>query len=71
MWIPEGFAHGFLTLSNSAEFLYKTTNFYNKDHERLIRWDDETIDIKWPIKDIVLSEKDKAARSFDEADYFS
>ena len=65
IWIPEGFAHGFLVLSNEAEILYKTTNFYNKDYERNIVWDDKFININWPIKNITptLSEKDKYAPS--------
>ncbi len=71
MWIPEGFAHGFLTLSDTAEFLYKTTDFYSKDHEQAIIWDDETIGIDWPMRDISLSSKDNAALSFKEAKYFS
>ena len=71
MWIPEGFAHGFLTLSDTAEFLYKTTDFYSKDHEEAIIWDDETIGIDWPMKDVSLSSKDNAALSFKEAKYFS
>jgi len=71
MWIPEGFAHGFLTLSDTAEFLYKTTNFYSKDHEQAIIWDDETIGIDWPMRDVSLSSNDNAALSFKEAKYFS
>jgi dTDP-4-dehydrorhamnose 3,5-epimerase len=71
MWIPEGFAHGFLTLSDTAEFLYKTTDFYSKDHEEAIQWNDETIRIDWPTKDVSLSSKDNAALSFKEAKYFS
>jgi dTDP-4-dehydrorhamnose 3,5-epimerase len=71
MWIPEGFAHGFLTLSDTAEFLYKTTDFYSKDHEEAIQWNDKTIGIDWPIKDVSLSTKDKSAVSFKEARYFS
>lgn len=71
MWIPEGFAHGFLTLSDTAEFLYKTTDFYSKDHECAICWDDETIAIDWPMKEVSLSSKDKVALSFKEAKYFS
>jgi dTDP-4-dehydrorhamnose 3,5-epimerase len=71
MWIPEGFAHGFLTLSDTAEFLYKTTDFYSKDHEQAIMWNDETIGIDWLMKDEVLSSKDKSAVSFKEARYFS
>jgi dTDP-4-dehydrorhamnose 3,5-epimerase len=71
MWIPEGFAHGFLTLSDTAEFLYKTTDFYSKDHEEAIQWNDKTIGIDWPLKDVSLSTKDKSAVSFKEARYFS
>ena len=48
MWIPEGFAHGFLVLSEQAEFLYKTTDYWFPEHERCIRWDDPAIGIKWP-----------------------
>ena len=71
MWIPEGFAHGFVTLSDTAEFLYKTTDFYSKEHEQAIRWNDETIGIQWPAKDISLSVKDETAQSFKEARYFN
>jgi len=71
MWIPEGFAHGFLTLSDTAVFLYKTTDFYSKFHEQAIIWNDETIRIDWPMKDVSLSTKDKSAVSFKEARYFS
>jgi len=71
LWIPEGFAHGFLTLSDTAEFLYKTTDFYFKDHERAIYWDDETLNIKWPITNPSLSNKDINATFFNKADYFN
>lgn len=71
MWIPEGFAHGFLTLSDTAEFLYKTTDFYSKEHEQAMMWNDETIRIDWPMKEVSLSSKDNAALSFKEAKYFS
>ena len=71
MWIPEGFAHGFLTLSDTAEFLYKTTDFYSKDHEQAIQWNDETIGIDWSMQEVSLSSKDNAALSFKEAKYFS
>ena len=71
IWIPEGFAHGFVTLSETAEFLYKTTDFYRKEHEQTIRWDDKTIGIQWPTKDILLSAKDESAQFFKEASYFN
>ena len=61
LWIPQGFAHGFLTLSNEAEFLYKTTNFYSKTHERIIPYNDNSFKIEWPkIKNIILSSKDNS-----------
>ena len=59
LWIPEGFAHGFVTLSETAEFLYKTTNYYSVECERCIRWDDESIGVEWPISyEPILSGKD-------------
>lgn len=59
MWIPEGFAHGFLVLSEEAEFLYKTTDYYAPEHERCILWSDPTLDIKWPLQqEPALSGKD-------------
>ena len=71
LWIPEGFAHGFLTLSDTAEFLYKTTDFYSKDHEEVIQWNDKTLGIDWPKNKVSLSSKDKVALSFKEVKYFS
>lgn len=60
LWIPEGFAHGFITLTDSAEFLYKTTDYYSPQHECCIIWNDPTINIKWPKgADPILSNKDK------------
>jgi len=58
LWIPEGFAHGFLTLSNQAEVVYKTTGFYNQESEQTIRFDDRVINISWPRMQYILSEKD-------------
>lgn len=66
LWIPPGFAHGFLVLSDSAEFLYKTTEYYAPQHERCIVWNDATLGIAWPIDGIVpqLSDKDTRGLSF-------
>ncbi|WP_157954980.1 dTDP-4-dehydrorhamnose 3,5-epimerase [Proteus terrae] len=67
LWIPEGFAHGFLVLSNEAEFLYKTTNFYHQQSESNIIWNDPDLNINWPIKDsLILSEKDKTGLYFNK-----
>jgi dTDP-4-dehydrorhamnose 3,5-epimerase len=70
LYIPEGFAHGFLTLSDTAEFLYKTTNFYHPESERCILWNDSTLNINWP-KDlnIQLSPKDLSGISFDQIEF--
>lgn len=71
LWIPPGFAHAFLTLSESCDFLYKTTGFYARAHERCIRWDDPDIGVDWPGADVpVLSDKDRAAPALKEADIF-
>lgn len=71
MWIPEGFAHGFLTLSETSEFLYKTTDYYFPEYERSIFWNDNSLNIKWPsnIK-IELSLKDENAQSFKGCETF-
>lgn len=67
MWIPEGFAHGFLVLSDSAEFVYKTTNYYAPKYEAGIIWNDKSINIEWPSIDVILSEKDKQNSQFQKA----
>lgn len=64
LWIPEGFAHGFLTLTATAEFLYKTTDYYHRECEGAIIWNDPELSIDWPNFDILLSEKDKQAQMF-------
>ncbi|MGE6162504.1 dTDP-4-dehydrorhamnose 3,5-epimerase [Aeromonas salmonicida] len=72
LWIPEGFAHGFVTLSETAEFLYKTTNYYAPQSEGSIRWDDSQVGIEWPIEgDISLSKKDQEAVRFSSARIFN
>lgn len=71
LWIPEGLAHGFLTLSETAEFVYKTTDYYAPETERCIIWHDETINIQWPEKnDLIISEKDQQGLSFLNAPKF-
>jgi len=66
MWIPPGFAHGFLTMSDAAEFLYKTTDYYSPEHERCVRWDDPLLAIEWPqgVKPL-LSAKDANGARFE------
>jgi dTDP-4-dehydrorhamnose 3,5-epimerase len=75
MWIPEGFAHGFLVLSDTAEFLYKTTNYWAPQHERTILWNDPAIGIKWPLsglegRDPLLSAKDATGLPLSEAETY-
>ena len=71
VWIPPGYAHGFMVLSDTAEFLYKTTDYWFPEHERCLIWNDQTINIKWP-EDIkpVLSAKDDKAPSLHNAELF-
>ncbi|QKF49951.1 dTDP-4-dehydrorhamnose 3,5-epimerase [Pseudomonas graminis] len=72
MWIPEGFAHGFVVLSESAEFLYKTTDYWAPEHERSLAWNDPTVAIEWPISEQpALSAKDQTAASLQEAEVFA
>jgi dTDP-4-dehydrorhamnose 3,5-epimerase len=71
LWIPPGFAHGFLVLSESADFLYKTTDFYAPEHERCIRWDDADIGIAWPLLgEPILSAKDRQGKRLREAEVY-
>lgn len=71
MWIPEGFAHAFLTLSETAELLYKTTDYYAKQCERSIIWNDSILAVDWPYSgEILTSAKDTIASAFIEADVF-
>ncbi|MBP2263684.1 dTDP-4-dehydrorhamnose 3,5-epimerase [Pseudomonas sp. BP8] len=72
LWVPEGFAHGFLVLSESAEFLYKTTDYYAPAHERCLAWDDPDVAIEWPLEVApTLSEKDQAGKSLRTAECFA
>lgn len=71
LWIPEGFAHGFLTLSETAQFLYKATNFYSPQSERSIIWNDRQINIDWPVlKNIKLSTKDELGECLSKAELY-
>ena len=72
LWIPEGFAHGFVTLSDTAEFLYKTTNYYCVASDRGIAWNDEQLAVAWPIEgmNLTLSDKDQKQPCFKQAEYF-
>jgi dTDP-4-dehydrorhamnose 3,5-epimerase len=72
VWIPQGFAHGFLVTSESAECLYKTTDYWAPEHERCIAWNDPDIGIKWPIDGTpILSAKDGSGKLLSDADKFA
>jgi dTDP-4-dehydrorhamnose 3,5-epimerase len=66
LWIPPGFAHGFSVLSDSALFYYKCTNYYNKDHERAIIYNDETLNINWHQQNPIVSKRDLASKTFNK-----
>jgi len=72
LWVPEGFAHGFVVLSDTAEFLYKTTDYYAPVHERCIAYNDTTLDIQWPAGVVpMLSAKDAQGLAFTQAEVFA
>ena len=72
MWVPVGFAHGFVVISETAEVLYKATDYYAPEHERCIAWNDATLGIAWPdIQDLSLSAKDKMGASLQAAEVFN
>ena len=73
LWVPPGFAHGFLVVSESAEFVYKCTEYYEPDHERTILWNDPDLSIDWPKLEVepLLSEKDVNGVSFRDAEYYT
>lgn len=71
LWIPEGFAHGFVVVSEAAEFLYKTTDYWAPEHERCIAWNDPTLALPWPVEgEPSLSAKDKLGARLEEAEVF-
>ena len=72
LWVPPGFAHGFLAISEWAEIVYKVTDYYSPEHDRSIRWDDPDIGIDWPIEgDPIISDKDASAPYLAEAEVFA
>ena len=74
LWVPPGLAHGILVTSESADFLYKCTDFYSPEHERTLAWDDATLDIRWPLPPGVapkLSAKDAHGASLAEIEKFA
>ncbi|WP_341313066.1 dTDP-4-dehydrorhamnose 3,5-epimerase [Paraburkholderia sp. IMGN_8] len=72
LWIPPGFAHGFVVLSSTAEFAYKTTDYWFPEHERSLLWSDQEVDIAWPIDaEPVLAPKDAAGKQLYEAECFA
>jgi len=72
LWVPKGFAHGFVVTSQEAQVLYKTTDYYAPEYEQSIIWNDKDLDIPWPLNGIspLLSAKDKEGHSFKNAHYF-
>jgi dTDP-4-dehydrorhamnose 3,5-epimerase len=73
MWVPEGFAHGFLSLEDGTELLYKCTDFYSPDAEHCLAWDDPTVGIDWPLDGLVplVSTKDAVGKAFADAETFA
>ena len=71
LWVPPGFAHGFVVTSDTAEFLYKTTDYWYPEHERSLLWNDTTVGVQWPIQGLPqLAAKDAAAKRLEEAQAF-
>jgi dTDP-4-dehydrorhamnose 3,5-epimerase len=71
IWVPPGFAHGFVVLSESADFLYKTTDYYAPEHERCLQWNDPAVGIDWPLSDPpLLSAKDREGKALGECEVF-
>lgn len=70
LWVPPGFAHGFYTLTDTAEFVYKTTDYYHPEYDRTLLWNDEELGINWGDIKPVLSLKDQGGKSFAECDKY-
>jgi dTDP-4-dehydrorhamnose 3,5-epimerase len=71
LWVPEGFAHGFLVLSDRAEFLYKTTDYYAPQHERTLLWNDPAVGVRWPLEGApILKPNDAAGKPLAQAETF-
>jgi len=73
LWLPSGFAHGFLSLTERVEIIYKVTNYWHKSFERSIRWDDPTLNIQWPkmSRDFIISDKDRMAPIISDKNHFN
>ena len=73
LWIPSGFAHGFLSLTEQVEIIYKVTNYWHKSFERSLRWDDPIINIQWPnmSRDFIISDKDRKAKTISDINNFN
>ena len=72
LWVPPGFAHGFVVTSDSAEFLYKTTDYWYPEHERSLLWNDPTVNVQWPLQGLPqLAPKDAAGKCLQEAEAFA
>jgi dTDP-4-dehydrorhamnose 3,5-epimerase len=71
MWIPPGFAHGFVVIGESAEVLYKTSDYWAAEHERCILWDDPALGIDWPVDAPLLSDKDRNGKPLEQAEVFA
>ena len=72
LWVPPGFAHGFLVISERAEFLYKTTDYYAPQHERTLLWSDARVGVEWPLEgDPILKPADAAGKTLDDAETFA
>jgi len=70
LWVPPGFAHGFVVVSDAAEFLYKTTDYWFPEHERTLLWNDPALDIDWPVATPQLAPRDARGTSFADAELY-